>query len=137
MPGPRQREVWALDTVPHPGPTPAPRRRTPRPSKRKAALRRRRFTLLILVPVVLMLGSIYLHTVSADLTDQVQDLRQTSERVRTEGEQMDLRAAKLTAPGRIRSLARQSAGMREPDGTDLRVYKNGEDGDGKQEQEAR
>src|SRR5215217_769360 len=69
--------------------------------KRKAAGRRRRFAMLVVVPVLLMLGSVYLHTVAAAL---------------------DTRVAELSAAERIRALAAEKLGMHEPKSTSLKVY---------------
>ncbi len=95
--------------------------------QRRAAVRRRRFSMLVVVPVLLMLGSVYLHTVSADLGDRVLVLEEQLTRVAAEKENLDVRVSGLSAPGRIRSEA-QALGMREPSSADLRVYEsNGED----------
>jgi hypothetical protein len=62
----------------------------------------------VLVPVLLMLGSVYLHTVSAGLAGGV---------------------AELSGADRIRSLAAEKLGMQDPNGADLKVYdRDGEDG---------
>lgn len=99
-----------------------------RPSKRKAAAYRRNFLVLIVLPVLLMLGSVYLHTVSADLGDRVAALEKQHARAAAEKENLDVRVSELSAPGRIRTEA-QALGMREPSSKDLKVYKiNGEEG---------
>jgi hypothetical protein len=97
-------------------------------ARRKAA-RRRRFAVLVVVPVLLMLGSVYMHTVSAGLGGKVADLEGRVARAEGEGEKLEVRVAELSGPGRIRSLASEELQMREPGGADMKVYaKHGEDG---------
>ena len=96
---------------------------------RKAAGRRRRFAVLVVVPVLLMLGSVYLHTVSDRLGVRVAGLEERVARAEAEGEKLEVRVAELSGPGRIRSLAADELQMREPGGADMRVYVgHGEDG---------
>jgi cell division protein FtsL len=105
---------------------------TKRPSgaaRKKAVGRGRRFAVIVVVPVLLMLGSVYLHTVSAGLTGEVAGLEERLARAEAEGERLEVRVAELSAAGRIRSLAVEKLGMRDPNGADLEVYgANGEDG---------
>ena len=97
--------------------------------KKAAGLRRRRFAVLVVVPVLLMLGSVYLHTVSAGLAGRVAGLEERLARAEAEGQKLELRVAELSGAERIRSLAAEELGMKEPDGADLEVYnKDGEDG---------
>ena len=96
---------------------------------RKAAGRRRRFAVLVVVPVMLMLGSVYMHTVSARLDGEVADLEERVARAEAEGEKLEVRVAELSGAGRIRSLASEELQMRQPGGADMKVYaKHGEDG---------
>jgi cell division protein FtsL len=96
---------------------------------RKAAARRRRFAVLVVVPVLLMLGSVYLHTVSDGLGGKVAGLQERVARAEAEGEKLEVRVAELSGPGRIRALATKELQMREPSGADMKVYaKHGEDG---------
>src|SRR5215216_912556 len=82
-------------------------------ARRKAA---GRFAVVVVIPVLLMLGSVYLHTVSAGLTDKVASLED--------------RLAELSGAGRIRSLAIEKLGMKDPGGANLEVYDvNREDGE--------
>jgi hypothetical protein len=98
-------------------------------ARKKAAGRRRRFAVIVLVPVLLMLGSVYLHTVSAGLAGGVADLEERLARAEAAGETLGVRVAELSGAGRIRSLAAEKLGMRDPNGADLRVYDHdGEDG---------
>jgi cell division protein FtsL len=107
---------------------------TKRPSgsaaRKKAAGHRRGFAAVVVVPVLLMLGSVYLHTVSAGLRGEVAGLEERLARAEAEGERLEVRVAELSGAGRIRSLAAEELGMQDPSGTDLEVYygANGEDG---------
>lgn len=129
MAAPQRRAAWPATTGRRPD-----RGKTARPaevgqaSRRKAAAHRRRFLMLVVLPVLLMLGSVYLHTVSADLGHRVAVLEEQNARAASERENLDVRVSELSAPGRIRAEA-QALGMREPDSKDLRVYEsNGEEG---------
>ena len=96
-------------------------------ARKKAVGRRRRFAVIVVVPV--LLGSVYLHTVAAGLTGKVVGLEQRLARDQAKGERLEVRVARLSGAGRIRSLAAEKLGMRDPKGTDLEVYNNnGEDG---------
>ena len=98
-------------------------------ARRKAAGRRRRFAVIVVIPVLLMLGSVYLHTVSTGLTGKVADLEARLARAEAEGERLEVRAAELSGADRIRSLAAERLGMRDPRAADLEVYdRDGEDG---------
>ncbi len=95
---------------------------------RKEVLRRRKVMVLILLPVMLMLGSVYLHTVAADFGDRAATLQERADNAQAEQERLDIEVAKLSAPGRIRPLASGELQMREPASNDLKVYgKDGED----------
>ena len=98
-------------------------------TRKKAAGRRRRFAVTVLVPVLLMLGSVYLHTVSAGLAGGVADLEERLARAEAAGEKLGVRVAELSGAERIRSLAAEKLEMQDPNGTDLKVYdQDGEDG---------
>ena len=98
-------------------------------ARRRAAGRRRRVAVLVGVPVLLMLGSVYTHTVSAGLGGEVADLEERVTRAEAEGEKLELRVAELSGAGRIRTLASQELQMRDPGGADLKVHgRDGEDG---------
>jgi hypothetical protein len=95
----------------------------------RAAGRRRRFAVLVVLPVLLMLGSVYIHTISGALGGKVADLEERVARAEAEGEKLEVRVAELSGPGRIRSLASEELQMRQPSGADMKVYaKHGEDG---------
>ena len=99
-------------------------------ARKKAAAWHRRFAVVVVVPVVLMLGSVYLHTVAAGLTGKVAGLEERLVRAEAEGERLEIRVAELSGAGRIRSLAAEKLDMRDPRGADLEVYddEDGEDG---------
>ncbi|MGI8911306.1 MAG: hypothetical protein ACR2JR_12245 [Rubrobacteraceae bacterium] len=80
--------------------------------------------MLVVVPVLLMLGSVYLHTVSAGLGDRVSELEDLNAGTAAERERLEVRVAGLSSPGRIRPLARDELKMRDPEGADLKVYGN-------------
>ena len=85
--------------------------------------------MLVVVPVLLMLGSVYLHTVSAGLESRVAGLEDRLASAEADGQKLGLRVAELSGAERIRSLAAEELGMKEPDSADLEVYnKDGEDG---------
>jgi cell division protein FtsL len=98
-------------------------------TRKQAASRRWRFAVVVVVPVVLMLGSVYLHTVAAGLTGKVAGLEDRLDRAEAKGERLELRVAELSGAGRVRSLAAEKLDMRGPRGADLEVYdEDGEDG---------
>ena len=91
---------------------------------------------LLAVPVLLMLGSVYMHTVAAQLKGEAARLEEERNRAEGEGERLEVRLTELLEPGRIRALARENLGMQDP-GKDL--YGNdGEDvaGDGGEKDKA-
>ncbi len=114
-------------------PEQSPRRKAqgpaPRSSERRKQLqRRRRFSILVVVPVLLMLGSIYLHTISAGLGDKVASLQGRLDLAEAEGQKLDVEVARLSAPEKIRTRAREDLHMKDPGAADLNVYqKDGED----------
>ena len=90
-------------------------------ARRKAAGRRRRFAVVVVIPVLLMLGSVYLHTVSAGLTGRAASLEERLVQIRAEGERLEVRVAELSGADRIRPLAIEKLGMKDPGG-DLEVF---------------
>jgi cell division protein FtsL len=97
--------------------------RTQEPTvRRKAAGRRRRFAMIVVVPVLLMLGSVYLHTVSAALTGRTASLQERVTQAQSRGERLEVRVAKLSGADRIRPLAGEKLGMQEPSGDELKTY---------------
>lgn len=81
----------------------------------------------MVVPVLLMLGSVYTHTVATGLEREAALLEEEKVRAESEGERLEVRVTELSEPGRIRTLAREKLGMRDP-GKDLETYgRDGED----------
>ena len=128
MAAPQRR--YQASVAPRPVAPPVPReRRRSGASRRKAAGRRRRFAVVVVIPVLLMLGSVYLHTVSAGLAGRAALLEERIVQTRAEGERLEVRVAELSGADRIRPLATEKLGMRDPGGEDLKVYDaNREDG---------
>ena len=100
--------------------------------EQKAAGRRRRFAMLVVVPVFLMLGSVYLHAVAAGLDTRAAGLAAKLDRAIEEGERLEVRVAELSGAGRIRALAAKKFGMHEPESTTLKIYADKAE-DGKQD----
>lgn len=89
---------------------------------------------MVVLPVLLMLGSVYLHTVAANLGDEALALEERHAGLLIEKEELEIEVSELSAPGRVRSMARENLGMRSPGAEDMRSYDR-EDGsqDGGQE----
>ena len=102
--------------------------RTPKWKRRREAWRGRRFVMLVVVPVLLMLGSVYVHTVAARLGDEVVRLEEEKKEAESEAERLEVKITELSEPGRIRTLARGDLDMRDPNGEDLETY-DGTDGE--------
>ena len=134
MAAPQRRDRATLPTEPAwPARERAPHRSPGRMLRKKAAGRRRRFALLVVVPVLLMLGSVYLHTVAAGLDARAAELGVQLSRSRDEGERLQVRVTELSGSARIRELAGK-LGMRQPDSGALQVYgTRGKAEDGKQD----
>lgn len=113
---------------------PIPESPAGRPDRRSGRVQRRRFVVLVVAPVLLMLGSVYLHTVAANLGDRALVLEGRHAELLVEKERLEVEVSQLSAPDRVRSLAREQLGMKLPGAEDVRVY-DGEDGrqDGGQE----
>lgn len=90
--------------------------------RRKAAGRRRRFAMLVVVPVLLMLGSVYLNTLAAGLDARAAELDARLDKAREVGERLEVKVAELSGAERIRTLAAEKLGMHEPKSTTLKVY---------------
>jgi cell division protein FtsL len=84
----------------------------------------------VVVPVLLMLASVYLHTVSAGLEARTEGLQHELETARAQGERLEVEVAKLSAADRVRPLAREKLGMRDAGSADLEVFKGGDREDG-------
>jgi cell division protein FtsL len=117
---PQRRYRAALPTQPA-WPVRGPGRSPERKQREKAAGRRRRFALLVVVPVLLMLGSVYLHTVAAGLDARAAELGVQLGRAKDEGERLQVKVTQLSGSARIRELAGK-LGMRQPDSGASKVY---------------
>ena len=124
MAAPQRR--YGLSAIPRPVAPPAERERGARraggAARREAARRRKRFAVVVVIPVLLMLGSVYVHTVSAGLGYRAASLDERLARVQAEGERLEVRVAELSGAGRIRPLAIEKLGMKDPGGANLEVY---------------
>lgn len=131
MAAPQRRYRSTLPTEPAwPAWERAPGKKRVGSERRRAQGRKRRFAILVIVPVLLMLGSVYLHTVSAGLEGRVAGLEQELNAARAQGERLEVDVAKLSAADRVRPLAREKLGMRDAGSADLEVIKGGEREDG-------
>jgi cell division protein FtsL len=133
MAAPRYSGAWRHAPESRPVEAPlrrrAPARKTDEAARKKAALRRRSFISLVVVPVALMVGSVYLHTVSADVNSRTTTLEEGISRAEAERESLEVRVAELSGSGRIGKLAEEDLHMRDPGAEDFRVYEgNAEDG---------
>ena len=102
----------------------------PRKAPRRTKGRKRRFAVLMVVPVLLMLGSVYLHTVSAGLEARTEGLQHELDAARAQGERLEVEVAELSAADRVRPLAREKLGMTDAGSAELEVFKGGEREDG-------
>ena len=101
---------------------------TGRVGRRGAWKGRGAFVVLVVVPVLLMLGSVYVHNVAAGLKGETARLEEEKARVESEGERLDVRITELSEPQRIRAMARKQLQMRDPGGKELETYgRDGED----------
>ena len=101
---------------------------TGRVRQRGAWKGRRAFVVLVVVPVLLMLGSVYVHNVAAGLKGETARLEEERARAESEGERLDVRITELSEPQRIRAMARKQLQMRDPGGKELETYgRDGED----------
>ena len=74
---------------------------------------------ILLMPVLLMLGSVYVHTVAAAHSGEAARLEEEKARAEDEGERLEVKITELLEPGRIRTLARDRLQMQDPGGKDL------------------
>lgn len=131
MAAPQRRYRSTLPTEPAwPAWERAPAKKRAGSERRRAQGRKRRFAILVVVPVLLMLGSIYLHTVSAGLEGRAAGLEQELDTARAQGERLEVDVAKLSAADRVRPFAREKLGMRDAGSADLEVINGGEREDG-------
>ena len=84
--------------------------------------------MLVVVPVLLMLGSIYLHTVAANMGGKTEQLAGWISQANDDRQRLDLQVARLSSPERVIELAQKKLNMRAPNGEDIQIYgNNGED----------
>ncbi len=88
--------------------------------QQRGAWLRQAFVVLV-TPVLLMLGSVYVHTVASEFKGETARLEQEKAEAESEGERLELRVTELSEPAWIRSLAKDKLGMRDP-GKDLETY---------------
>jgi cell division protein FtsL len=74
---------------------------------------------ILVMPVLLMLGSVYVHTVAAAHSEEAARLEEEKARAEDEGERLEVKITELSEPGRIRPLARDRLQMQDPGGKDL------------------
>jgi len=74
--------------------------------------------------MLLMLGSVYLHTLVAGLKGERARLEEEKANAESEGERLDVRVTELSDPGRIRAVARKGLHMQDPGGNDIATYGN-------------
>lgn len=79
------------------------------------------FAMFVVVPVLLMLGSVYLHTVAAGLDTKAAEVGVKLDRAREEGERLEVRVTELSGSARIRERAKK-LGMQEPGSSAMKVY---------------
>lgn len=96
--------------------------------QRRGAWKGRIFVVLVVVPVLLMLGSVYVYSVAARLDGEAARLEEEKIRAEDEGERLEVRLTELSEPGRIQALASRDLEMRNPEGEDLETY-DGSDGE--------
>ena len=94
--------------------------RAPEGALRRGAQLGRVFVVLV-VPVLLMLGSVYVHTVASKLRGEEARLEEEKARAEGEAERLEVRVTELSEPERIRSLARENLWMQDP-GKVLETY---------------
>jgi cell division protein FtsL len=83
---------------------------------------------MVVIPVLLMLGSVYTHTVAAGLEGRASDLRGSLDRAETEAERLGVEVSRLSAPGRIQGVAKEDLDLKDPEASDLKTYaRDGED----------
>ena len=131
MAAPQRSYRSALPTEPAwPSRSPEPGKRQARKARERARGQKRRFAILVVFPVLLMLGSIYLNTVSTGLEGREAALQQQIDAARAEGERLEVDVAKLSAADRVRPLARERLGMRDAGSAELEVFKGTQREDG-------
>ncbi|MDQ3911979.1 MAG: cell division protein FtsL [Actinomycetota bacterium] len=103
-------------------------KRAPEREGRNRVRNARAFVVMVVVPMLLMLGSVYVHTLSAGLKGETARLEEEKSHAQSEGERLEVRITELSAPGRARELAREQLQMRDPNAKEIETYgRDGED----------
>ena len=103
------------------------RRRRPE-GRKNGAGSWRAFAALVLVPAVLMLGSVYAHTAAVGTGAEAARLEEKKAAAEAEGERLEVRVAELSESATVREEARENLGMTDPGGKDFWTYgSKGED----------
>jgi cell division protein FtsL len=92
--------------------------------RRRGVLRGQAFVALVVVPMLLMLGSVYLHTLAAGLKGERARLEEEKAAAESEGQRLDVRVTELSDPGRVRTVAKKGLQMQDPGGNDIATYGN-------------
>lgn len=100
--------------------------RSGRTGQSQKAVSWRAFFMLVIVPVALMMGSVYVHTVSARIGERTAALEERLTRAEGEGRELEVRVSELSSPERIRSLAGQELRMVDAAGARMMVLNGGE-----------
>jgi cell division protein FtsL len=79
----------------------------------------------VVLPVLLMLGSVYAHVAATRMSDEADRLAEEKAVVEAEAERLQVRVEELSGPERIRREAREDLGMRDPNGKEIRDYEKG------------
>jgi len=77
------------------------------------------------LPVLLMLGSVYAHVAAAKISAEADRLAEKKAVVEAEAERLQVRVEELSGPERIRREAREDLGMRDPNGKEITDYEKG------------
>lgn len=97
------------------------RRRRESQERRQSARRRRSFIFFVLIPTVLLLGSVYLHNVASNTEERITALQERIDETEARSEQLGVRAAELSSPERIRTLAEDDYGLEDADASQIEV----------------
>lgn len=92
----------------------------------------------MVLPVLLMLGSVYAHVAATGASAEADRLAEEKAAVEAEAERLQVRVEEASGPDRIRREAREDLGMRDPTGREIQDYDNGggASGDGERAREA-
>jgi cell division protein FtsL len=85
--------------------------------------------MLVVVPMVLLLGSVYVHVAAGRLSVEADHLAEEKAAAESRAERLQVRVEELSSPERIRESARRDLGMRDPSGRDIRSGAMGGEGE--------